>query len=391
MCISSEESNNAERTPMRIGFVEFNNLDAGGGTESWLEAIVDRLRTKHEISILTGNGSEHNTQLKARMIGLGVSVHELRTIWTTSFFAPSDLPKLRFFVSTCDVVYFIWSPGGLEILTLVATKLARAPLVVGHHQPISGDEVDDQGPFNRRVWNAVFGFRSRRLLPLASTHHVTNSRTAGLLRKVGNVKFVPYGVDCGQFHPGQKYVQFTVLFLGRLERQKGADLLPSIVQSLTKQVPDARLVVAGSGSLSRSLEAALKGTPTVLSGYVRGEKKLELLRRSHVLIIPSRYESFALVGLEAMASGTPVVSFDVSGPTDYITNGANGYVVADVDGLVRAVKGLWLAWKAIAPYQTIQSAATSTASRYQLDDVAMRMERVLIDATTSPGLKMSSR
>ncbi len=104
-----------------------------------------------------------------------------------------------------------------------------------------------------------------------------------------------------------------LLFLGRIDvRQKGLDLLLS---ALHRRPPGMPLVVAGSGAPAQERElrrlVAATGLDVRLAGRVDGAHKERLIRSCAVLVVPSRYETFSLSALEAMAYGKPVVTFDL--------------------------------------------------------------------------------
>ena len=127
-----------------------------------------------------------------------------------------------------------------------------------------------------------------------------------------------------------------VLFLGRIDvRQKGLDLLLAAVRA----DPTIRLDVAGSGTAAeearlRELVGGLEDRVRLL-GRVEGEAKEELLRGASVMVVPSRYETFCLTALEAMAHGRPVITFDLD-RLGWIGAGAGITVPAfDVDALAR--------------------------------------------------------
>ena len=95
-------------------------------------------------------------------------------------------------------------------------------------------------------------------------------------------------------------------------RQKGLDLLLSAIAA---QPPSLPLVIAGAGSPreERRLRELVRPVRqhVRLAGRVHGQQKEELLRDCAFLVMPSRYETFSLAALEAMAHGKPVVCFDL--------------------------------------------------------------------------------
>ena len=106
-----------------------------------------------------------------------------------------------------------------------------------------------------------------------------------------------------------------VVFVGRLETaQKGLDLLLQAWARAAVKV-QGTLVIAGSGPDERALRA-LADTLGVADrvhfvGWVAGAAKVALLSSARVVAVPSRFETFGIVALEAAAAGAPVVAFDI--------------------------------------------------------------------------------
>lgn len=113
----------------------------------------------------------------------------------------------------------------------------------------------------------------------------------------------------------------NILFLGRLEiDQKGIDLLIQSFKLFKDSTDNAyRLVIAGSGTNDqiRKLRSLIKEYDlkknVKLVGWVAGDEKATLLKKSAVMVIPSRFETYSMVALEAMAYGLPIVCFDIDG------------------------------------------------------------------------------
>lgn len=104
-----------------------------------------------------------------------------------------------------------------------------------------------------------------------------------------------------------------VLFVGRLERaQKGLDLLLDAWAQV--DVP-GRLVIAGTGQDETALRAHAErlglGDRVHFAGWTAGPEKFALLASARLAVVPSRFETFGIVAVEALAAGTPVVAFDI--------------------------------------------------------------------------------
>jgi glycosyltransferase involved in cell wall biosynthesis len=110
-----------------------------------------------------------------------------------------------------------------------------------------------------------------------------------------------------------------ILYMGRIEiNQKGLDLLLYAYKLLLPHNPPP-LVIAGSGSPSQI--AKLQGLISHLNldqyvtfaGRVSGQVRDRLFRAAHVVVVPSRFESFSLTALETLSYGKPLVCFDIPG------------------------------------------------------------------------------
>jgi glycosyltransferase involved in cell wall biosynthesis len=151
------------------------------------------------------------------------------------------------------------------------------------------------------------------------------------------VRLVAYGVDRATFHARQTSPTSAkfVLFVGRLVRQKGADLLLRAFCTLGPKARRWRLVLVGEGPERLPLEAlasALGLSARVdFVGWQNGARLADLYRSAVVAAMPSRYEPFGMVALEAMACGCPVVASRVGGLKEVVADGESGYLVAPGD------------------------------------------------------------
>jgi len=124
----------------------------------------------------------------------------------------------------------------------------------------------------------------------------------------------------------------NILFVGRLEPRKGADVLISAFAQLAATLPDARLTVCGDGAERAGLQARAQrlgaGERIFFLGAVGEQEKHEQFARADLFCAPSPYgESFGLVLAEAMAAGLPVVAAANSGYRTVLSGpGADGLV-----------------------------------------------------------------
>ena len=104
----------------------------------------------------------------------------------------------------------------------------------------------------------------------------------------------------------------SILFIGRLEKRKGCRQVINAFIELQKIKPEVHLTIAGDGPLKKSLEKYVNEeviTNVDFLGFISDEKKLDLLSRCGIYTSPALYgESFGIVLIEAMATGTPIVA-----------------------------------------------------------------------------------
>jgi len=140
---------------------------------------------------------------------------------------------------------------------------------------------------------------------------------------------VPLGVGLERFRIARPEGP-VVLFVGRIHHRKGLDHLVRAMPGVLSRVPGATLLVAGRGEREREVRALVRELglerSVELLGHVPDDELPSLYARASVLAMPSLYEGFGLVMLEAMASAVPVVAFRTGAVADLVRDGETGYV-----------------------------------------------------------------
>jgi D-inositol-3-phosphate glycosyltransferase len=207
------------------------------------------------------------------------------------------------------------------------------------------------------VKNAVAGSEREPPLRLAREQELaqrcqlvvapTEREKSNLLMHCGvsreRVRVIPCGVDLGHFRPLERSAargrigwdpeEPILLYVGRFAPVKGVDLLPAVLVRV--RTPQVRLlVVGGDGGAAESAaplrrEAARLGLEERITflGPVEHAALPSYYAAADLVVVPSRYESFGLVGLEALACGTPVVGTRVGALPDLVRSPTDGRVV----------------------------------------------------------------
>jgi glycosyltransferase involved in cell wall biosynthesis len=135
----------------------------------------------------------------------------------------------------------------------------------------------------------------------------------------------------------------NALFLGRLEPEKGVDVLLEAWQAMEQPPP---LTIAGTGTMSDAVARAAATTPAItFAGWLDRDAATEALRSARFLILPSEwYEAgMPLSAIEALAVGTPVIASDVGNFSEMVRPGANGFLFrsGSAESLAQVVAQAW--------------------------------------------------
>ena len=141
------------------------------------------------------------------------------------------------------------------------------------------------------------------------------------------------GVDAQRFTPARRARtpgesqaangDLTVLYAGRITREKGVELLAEAFLLAREQCPRLRLVLAGDGPERRELAERLGDSASFL-GWLEGGQLPAAYASADMFVFPSATDTFGQVVLEAQASGVPVLAVDAGGPRSLIEHRVSG-------------------------------------------------------------------
>ncbi len=257
----------------------------------------------------------------------------------------------------CDLIHtHYWASGlaGLEV-----SRLLNIPHVSTFHTIAAVKEQASElspEPLERHEAERTIAQRADGIL--AWTRFEADSIVSMLGAERKRVAVAPIGVDTERFRPLDRVEarsrldipadEETLLYVGRLDRIKGADVLLRSVGLLADR-PRLRVRFVG-GEVDADFAEGLRTLAVDLDiadrvswvGPVANDELPCHYAAADMVIVPSYSESYSIVAVEAMACGTPVVAPNVPGPASFIDDGVSGRLVAagDAPALAYAVQEL---------------------------------------------------
>jgi len=165
----------------------------------------------------------------------------------------------------------------------------------------------------------------------------------GIELPAGRTEVVPLGLDSRSAQPASLPGRIRVLFVGRLERRKGVDVLLAVAPRLLERHPGLEITLLGDDTLKdeggetyrERFEREHAGRPLLarvhFEGKVSDERLFSCVAACDLFVAPSRYESFGLIFLEAMMFGKPAVGCRAGGMPEIVVDGETGLLAQPGD------------------------------------------------------------
>ena len=323
--------------PVRILWV-ISSLSPGGAERVIVELANVFADRGHSVAVLTlaASGSDHyRLDSRVERIALNV-IWDSASVWQTlaGNWRRCRMIRESIFQYRPDVVVSFIEQNNIRVLA--AAFLSRIPIIVS-------ERIDPRRYQVGRVWNIA-----RRLLyPLAVRVVVQTERVADWARAITQAKRVRVIPNFVRSLPlGGKREPMDILAVGRLDSQKGFDVLLRAFALGGLAQRGVRLTILGEGPERKMLEALADKLGVAQSVEMPGvvADPGSWMARATVYALPSRYEGFPNALLEAMAMGCAVIAADCdSGPREIIRHGENGLLVPveDVESLASAMLRLF--------------------------------------------------
>jgi GalNAc-alpha-(1->4)-GalNAc-alpha-(1->3)-diNAcBac-PP-undecaprenol alpha-1,4-N-acetyl-D-galactosaminyltransferase len=359
-----------------------SSLSAGGAERMASELVNHWASRGWEVGLLTlsDTGSDHY-MLNSGVERIGLDLMwESRNPWQS---VVSNLHRSRMIRRSVEaygphlVVSFAEQTNVRVLAALLGTGI---PIIVS-------ERIDPRMHWVGRSWHAA----RRVLYPLSAAVVVqTDLVAAWAKRRVPKSKvwvipnFVRHLPEPPPFFADRKRL---ILGMGRLDPQKGFDLLLRAFAASRAVAQGWRLVILGEGPERGRLEAII--AEQRLQGQVElpgvAAEPADWLGQTRVFMLPSRYEGFPNALLEAMAMGCAAVATDcLSGPAEIISNRQNGLLVPvnDIGGVTAALDSLT---ENPIEAEKLASEATKVRDRFAPERVLAQWDKLIISVLEDKG------
>ena len=319
-----------------------------GGVESHVMGLSEGLmKLGHEVEVVTSRYSRMPEIEKIK----GIKVTRLPQ-WINLYNTPV-VTSIQTFVrrSHADVIHVHSPPPFTERFAAKGAKESQKPLVVTHHC-----DLELKGFFGKMAVNLYRSILGKYPLKIADRVISTTNSYATTSRSLWDidVDVVPNAVDINRFNPDNKgeFIRDKfanndeplALFVGRLVPHKGIGIL---IRAL-EYTDNGKLLIVGDGPYLNWLKQLTKRLKlderVIFVGPISDYWLPAYYAATDVVVLPStsRLEAFGIVGLEAMASGKPLILSDIPGVRDVISSD-EGFIVEPLDpeALAGALEKIW--------------------------------------------------
>jgi glycosyltransferase involved in cell wall biosynthesis len=352
----------------RFGLEPERRAEAEGGvglrvahfTDTFAEVNGVALTLKQQVAL----ARKHGKAMTCVTCGSGPVVEGARNFAPVGSFAMPEYPELTLayppflellawcFDQDFDCILTA-TPGPMGLAGLAIARILKLPVYGTYHTafPQYVRMFTEDTSMEEAAWRYMRWFYGQ----MDAIYAPSRSTAADLVEHgIDRAKVVvhPRGVDAERFQPGRRNGffehmgiarNFKLLYVGRVSREKGLDVLAEAFRLVHAHRPDARLVVVGDGPYLEEMRAQLVGLPAVFTGYLRGQDLVEAYAGADLFVFPSATDTFGNVVLEAQASGLPVVVTSAGGPCESMLPGRSGLVVPPGDPAALALAALELA------------------------------------------------
>ena len=335
---------------MKVAIFTDNDFSKINGVTTTLRAVLAHAPADIRLRIYTCESHATDTAdyFASPSWGIGIPFYREMRIY---------LPSLRRFIEETrkdgvDLVH-LTTPGPVGLAALHVAAQLRLPMIGSFHTDLaeytrllSGSA--SLGRLMQQYMRWPYGRCQHILVPSLAT------RETMVKTKIDPSKISLWqrGVCTDVFTPAKRSAalrrqwdsedgQLVLLYVGRVSKEKGLDLLPALTERLRRSHLSHRLVVVGDGPMRAELQGRCPGA--VFTRTLAHADVAAAMASADLFVFPSRTDTAGNVVLEAQASGLPVLVTNHGGPQENMIDGETGHVCADLPAFTQRISELTVA------------------------------------------------
>jgi glycosyltransferase involved in cell wall biosynthesis len=321
-----------------------------GGVERRINETASRLANQVDITVYSGTKSGFKTSTTINEVNI-VPLHSTDRKYPLDSWSFNRTVAKTFFDKD---IYELHNDSGYGLFKSLKKQTAKKPCIHTIHgvlaEEVTQAKLSGHVTFQDRLANYFMSYLSRLEKKTAKGADLVVTITNYSFEKIQmhydiapeKIRIVSNGVDTEKYCPvlncaelkqqfGLKETSPTALFVGNLIPRKGLTYLIEAAQQVVKTYPDTQFIIVGDGPLKSHLIERLVAVKLldnfVFMSGLSDDKLSAVYGCSDVFVLPSIQEGQGIVLLEALASGKPVVAFDIGGVNEVIINGETGLLV----------------------------------------------------------------
>lgn len=360
---------------MRILHVYNHFYPSIGGIEKYIEDLcLDLIKLGHRSDVCCLNVLPNSRQ-KLPKSGKykGIRIYRLPCVDLRYYKIATNVPRLLNIAKKYDIIH-IYGVGFFSDVFSLTKKIHGKPFIVStvggifHTKNILG------------IKTLYFGLWCRLVLKAAKIVAISQHDKKLFSKISRNIELIPVPVETDKFNfHERKKSNLTMLYIGRISKNKRVDRLIDVVKILAASEPGTKLYIVGRDweglreSLEKHAASSGVGKNVEFVGEVSDKEMLEYINRSTFFLSASEYESFGISAVEAMSSGLIVVLNGIDSFRYFVHEGENGFIAdysrpEEVANLIKKLNK--------ADLSKISKKAHERVEGFKPDSIARKIEKL---------------
>ncbi len=316
---------------MRICYINPFFYPFRGGIENRIYHVAKKLAQKHDVFILTSllPGTSEYEEMDGikivRVKSFFLDIYNPPFVWNGDI--RKEIEKIK-----PDVIdfHYRWTPN----TTIQIANLKKYPKVFTYHNDFG--EGTGIIKYLSYINDTIFNLFLKKFDKIICISEYIKRRLKEHGIEENKLTTIYNGIE--QDDVGYYEKENYFLFVGRLVKTKGVDRL---IRAMAMANIDAEIVIAGKGPMMEKWKSLAKkyGVKAIFPGWISEEEKIKLMKKSRAFVLPSVYESFGIVLLEAMKYGTPIIAMNTGGIPEVIGNA--GMIVNNEKEMAEALSKIY--------------------------------------------------